>query len=76
MWYKKGKVSTVGAFGSNDEFIFRDVCWNAKCELNLAGLEQVLFTFLFADSVGLRFSLKEANFKPRSDYWLLVHGAD
>jgi hypothetical protein len=35
----------VGAFGNNNEFIFREVYWNAKCELDLAGPGQVLITF-------------------------------
>jgi len=38
----------VGALGNDNEFIFRDVYWNAKCELDLAGPGHVLITF-FSD---------------------------
>jgi hypothetical protein len=35
---------------------FRDEYWKAICELDLAGSEQVLFTFFFGDGAGLQFS--------------------
>jgi len=43
----------VGAFGSNNKFIIRDVYWNAKSKLDLAGSGHVLIAFLFGDGIGL-----------------------
>jgi len=43
----------VGVFGSNNEFIIKDVYWNAKCKLDLAGSGRALINFLFGDGIDL-----------------------